>query len=113
MRLHQRTLAEGSSSEVEYDHLAFMHWPATGLTVIPVQTWENPERPFVGAAAFRVGRAGIADLGRISHQVPEAWMGQIRRSFVVGERVFTVSDSGILASPIDTLRGGAWLPFPR
>jgi len=112
VRLHQHTLAAGSSSEVEYDHLAFLYWPATGLTVIPLEEWTD-ETAFVGAAGFRVGRGGIADLGRLAHPVREPFMGQIRRSLVVGERVFTVSESGILASPIDTLRGGAWLPFPR
>jgi beta propeller domain-containing protein len=112
VRLHHQTLTAGSSSEVEYDHLAFMYWPATGLTVIPVESWLG-SRPFVGAAGFRVSRGGIAALGNLTHPVAEPWMGQIRRSLVVGERVFTVSDSGILASPIDTLRGGAWIPFPR
>jgi hypothetical protein len=110
-RLHQLALTE-SSSEVEYNHHAFLYWPATGLTVIPVQQWSR-EDVFIGAAGFRVDPSGIADLGRLSHPVRDEWMGQIRRSFVVGARVFTVSESGILASPIDTLRGGAWLPFPR
>ena len=89
-----------------------MHWPATGLTVIPVASWLGP-RTFVGAVGFRVNRGGITALGNLTHPVDEPWMGQIRRSLVVGERVFTVSDFGILASPIDTLRGGAWIPFPR
>ena len=37
-RIDQVTLADGTS-EVEYDHHAFLHWPATGLTVVPFQRW--------------------------------------------------------------------------
>jgi Beta propeller domain len=110
-RLHQLTLPEGSS-EVEYDHLAFLYWPATGLAVLPLQRW-NQDEGFVGAAGFRVDRAGITDLGRLSHPVKTEWRGQIRRSLVVGDRLFTVSEAGILASPLDTLSGGTWVRFPR
>jgi hypothetical protein len=111
-RLHQLTLP-GGSSEVEYDHLAFLYWPATGLAVLPLDRWNENGPVFVGAAGFRVDRAGIADLGRISHPVKDEWRGQIRRSLVVGDRLFTVSEVGILASPLDTLSGGAWVRFPR
>ena len=111
-RLHQFTLP-GSSSEVEYDHLAFLYWPATGLAVLPLERWNENGPVFVGAAGFRVDRAGIADLGRISHPVKDEWRGQIRRSLVVGDRLFTVSEVGMLASPLDTLSGGAWVRFPR
>jgi Beta propeller domain len=110
-RLHQLTLPEGSS-EVEYDHLAFLHWPATGLVVLPLQRWTEDEE-FAGAAGFRVDRSGIVDLGRLSHPVKDEWRGQVRRSLVVGDRVFTLSHVGMLASPIDTFSGGSWLRFPR
>jgi uncharacterized secreted protein with C-terminal beta-propeller domain len=111
-RLHQLTLP-GGSSEVEYDHLAFLYWPATGLTVLPFERWDENGPVFVGAAGFRVDRAGIADLGRISHPVKAEWRGQIRRSLVVGDRLFTVSEAGILASPLANLGDGAWVRFPR
>jgi beta propeller domain-containing protein len=110
-RLHQATLADGSS-EVEYDHHAFLYWPASGLAVLPIQDWKGRE-PAFAAAAFRVDRAGIADLGRLAHPVKDEWRGQIRRSLVVGERVLTLSEAGVLASPLDTLSGGAWVRFPR
>jgi uncharacterized secreted protein with C-terminal beta-propeller domain len=111
-RLHQLALP-GASSEVEYDHLAFLYWPATGLTVLPLERWDENGPVFIGAAGFRVDRAGIADLGRISHPVKAEWRGQIRRSFVVGDRLFTVSEAGMLASPLATPGDGAWVRFPR
>ena len=112
-RLHQVTLA-GGSSEVEYDHHAFLYWPATGLTVLPLQEWKRraPE-PTYEAAGFRVDSAGIVDLGRLEHPVKSEWRGQIRRALVVGERLLTVSEAGILASPLDTMSAGAWVRFPR
>lgn len=95
-RLHQRALAAGSSSAVEWDHRAFLYWPATRLTVVPVDA---------SAAGFRVSRQGIDPVGGVTQQ------GWITRSAVIGNRLFTVSDSGVTASPLATLRGGAWIPF--
>jgi uncharacterized secreted protein with C-terminal beta-propeller domain len=95
-RLHQRALAPGSSSAVEWDHRAFLHWAATGLTVVPVDG---------SAAGFRATRRGIEPVGGISQE------GWITRSAVIGDRLLTVSDSGVTASPLSTLRGGAWLPI--
>jgi len=112
-RLHQITLAGGSSSEVEYDHLAFLYWPPTGLAMIPVVSYEEGPDAFTGAVGFKVDQAaGITELGRVSHRAPELWRSQVRRSVVVGGRVLTFSESGMMAVPIDTLRGGTWLPFP-
>ena len=95
-RLQQRALAPGSNSAVEWDHRAFLYWPATRLTVVPVDA---------SAAGFRVTRQGIEPLGGVSQQ------GWITRSAVIGDRLFTVSDSGVTASALSTLRGGVWLTF--
>ena len=95
-RLQQRALAPGSSTAVEWDHRAFLYWPARRLTVIPVDD---------AAAGFRVTRQGIDAVGDVSQQ------GWITRSAVVGDRLFTVSEAGVTASPLATLAGGAWLPF--
>ena len=37
---------------------------------------------------------------------------QVTRSLVVGARLFTLSDRGLLASDLDTLQPGPWVPFP-
>jgi uncharacterized secreted protein with C-terminal beta-propeller domain len=71
-RIDQVTLADGSS-DVEYDHRAFLHWPATGLTVVPYQRWSHDERTGKedvdsGALAFTVSRnEGIERAGELSH----------------------------------------------
>jgi hypothetical protein len=100
--------ARWSSSAVEWDHHAFLWWPATQLAVLPVDS-----EGFTGAAGFRVDRAnGIAELGRVSH--PGAgWTPSISRSVVVGPQLFTLSDLGVRASALDTFAPAGWAAFPQ
>jgi hypothetical protein len=105
-----------ASSEVEYDQHAFLYWPPSALAVLPVQIFENggsaSAAPFFGAAAFRVTRSGLQELGRITQPTAEPdGVAQVRRALVVGDRLFTVSDRGIKASSLATLADVAWVPF--
>jgi uncharacterized secreted protein with C-terminal beta-propeller domain len=108
-RLHRRAIGYGSSSEVEYDHHAFLYWPASGLAVLPLQAYarDRGTQEFAGAIGFRIGRSsGIEEAGRITHP------GQpVRRALVVGNRLYTVSEGGVEASSLDTLAELAWAPF--
>jgi uncharacterized secreted protein with C-terminal beta-propeller domain len=99
-----------SSSEVEWDHHAFLFWPATKLAVLPMESGR-----FRGALGFRIDRAsGIAELGRISHAAAGAsWGPSVRRAVVVGDRLFTLSDLGAKASGLADLGDRAWVAFPR
>ncbi|MDH5372128.1 MAG: beta-propeller domain-containing protein [Acidimicrobiia bacterium] len=108
-RLHKMTLEDGSS-EVEYDHRAFLHWPATGLTVVPVQRWswdeEKGEDFFAGAVGIKASRDGIEKIDTISHMtdgVEYEWDAQIRRSIVIGDSLYTLSFKGLLESDLETL----------
>ena len=97
VRLHARRLGERfSSSEVEYDHKAFLWWGATDLAMLPVMA----ER-FAGAVGVRVTRRGIEEVGRVTHNAE----GQtpVRRSLVVGDRLFTLSYAGLKASRLSDL----------
>jgi Beta propeller domain len=82
--------------------------------VVPVQTYGDS--PFAGALGLRVRRAGgISQVGRISHPGRPEIVAQgspIRRSLVVGDTVFTVSDAGVKASALSSLAdlGFARLP---
>jgi hypothetical protein len=115
VRLHQRTLGGAGTSEAEYDHRAFLHWAPTGLAVLPFETYGSADAPPSAAAAgFRVDPAtGIEEIGRIRH--PEDRLGTvpIRRSVVVGQRLFTLSDRGMLTSDLTTLAPQAWVPLVR
>jgi uncharacterized secreted protein with C-terminal beta-propeller domain len=108
--LDRRPLAQGWS-EAEYDHHAFLWWPQTRLAVLPIQTLRYDELTgeplYLGAAiGLEVGQATLSDAGQVTHP-----SGQIRRSLVIGQTLYTLSDSGLLASDLTTLASQAWVPF--
>jgi uncharacterized secreted protein with C-terminal beta-propeller domain len=114
-RLHKMTLEDGSS-EVEYDHRAFLHWPATGLTVVPVQRWSWDESKgedfFAGAVGIKASRDGIEKINTVTHMedsIDYEWDAQIRRSVVIGDSLYTISYKGLLKSDLETLKDQAFL----
>jgi hypothetical protein len=105
-RLYSQALGESTSSAAEYDHHAFLYWPPTKLTVVPVSAY-RPEDTFNGAVGFDVDPdKGISELGRAEHEG-----GTIMRSLVAHGRLLTVSDRGVLASTLDTLAPVSFVPF--
>jgi uncharacterized secreted protein with C-terminal beta-propeller domain len=116
-RVDTHTLSEGSSSQVEYDHHAFLYWD--GLAVIPVQQWSwdgKTEDVFMGAIGLRVGDDGtLTEVSRLVHPGGEGktWDGraQILRSMVVDGSVYTISGNGIMKSALDDLAEQSWLDF--
>ncbi len=117
-RLHQATLAGDSYSEAEWDHRAFLYWPATQTVVIPVSLYDDDEESsFIGAVGYKVdGASGITPVGRISHLVdPEdeefGYAGSISRAVVVGDKLFTVSDTGLKASGLADFADVGFTPF--
>ena len=120
-RLFKQTIEDGSS-EVEWDHKAFLYWAQSGLTVLPIQRYhwdelKGTEDVFLGAIGFTVDRQdGIDELGMITHQqTPDKgwydWGSQIRRALVIGDVLYTVSELGVKASDLATLEDLAWIPF--
>jgi hypothetical protein len=112
-RISQRTL-DTDWSEAESDHHAFLYWPATRLLVLPAQSYGRPGvRSFLGAVGLDVSRAtGITPIARIAHPGdPDAVWAPVRRSLVVGDAVFTVSEAGVLASDLTTLAPRGWAAF--
>lgn len=89
----------GGHSEAEVDPHAFLFWPKTGLVLIPVTPSWN------GALALTVDGAGIHPLGRVGPG------RQIRRSLVIGDTVWTLTDSGLGANQVTTLAAEGWVPF--
>jgi len=125
--LAHTTLGGGSSTEVQYDHHAFLFWPPTKLAVLPVQIYATPivtplPQPsggktqsgdqFIGAIGFQVDRSGIKEVGRVVHDPGNGSTPVIRRSLVIGDQLFTISDGGVLASSLGTLAQQAFVAFP-
>ncbi len=112
-RTSQLSLGSGSS-EIQYDHHAFLFWPKTGLAVIPHQSF-GPEGPFIGATAATVQPGtGLIELGRTSQPTgdQDLWRGQIRRSMVIGNSLYTISEVGVEALDPSTLASKTWVAFP-
>ena len=80
--------------------------------MVPVSAYgDGSAPPFLGAVGFGVTRAAIGERGRVQHPIT-GYPPQITRSLVVGGRLFRLSDAGLLASGLDTLQPGPWVPFP-
>jgi uncharacterized secreted protein with C-terminal beta-propeller domain len=93
-----------SQSEAEFDHHAFLWWAKTGLTMVPVQSYEDGTS---GAVGFKVTDDAVTELGRVQQRDRQP----IRRSIVVRDRVLTLSESGLLGSDLASLAERSWLPF--
>src|SRR4051794_12456497 len=115
-RLAKYAVGSHASSTAEFDHHAFLYWPKTGLVVIPLQLYdyENSDpTPFVGAIGLHVDRDGIDEVGRVAHPSDDCSLWDVQRATVIGERVFTLSSAGMLASKLSDLSEAApFLTFP-
>ena len=123
VRIDQVTLEKGSNSTVEYDHRAFLHWAATGLAVLPIQSWgwdegREKDEVFFGAIAVDVDTDGDLELmGEIVHPGGSSdgdvwdWQAQILRSVVVDGSLYTLSAKGLLKSDLNTLSDEAFVDF--
>jgi hypothetical protein len=122
-RLQHLTFGQSWSS-AEYDHHAFLYWPATQTAVLPVDTYTvdatgNATYQSV-AVVLHASPTGIAQLGTIDHgriSYPGDPSGftypvAIYRSFVVGDVLYTVSESGVKANSLSTLAELGWAAFP-
>lgn len=104
-------------SEAEHDPHAFLWWPQEQLLVIPMSmpAWRfgAPGMPANGALLLRVEQDSVHELGLVTHprQAGMEWSGQIRRSLVIGDTLWTLSELGLQANALSTLHQTAWVRF--
>ncbi|NUT38306.1 MAG: benzoate transporter [Hamadaea sp.] len=115
-RLAQHAIGTGGYSEAEYDPHAFLYWPAAKLLVVPVQKWDPEGRGKAesGALLLRVGDTSLTEVGWVEHEAPvysSYAPVMVRRSLVIGEDLWTISDVGVKATTLDGGRQLAWLAF--
>lgn len=108
-RLQQQVEIADASTEVSYDHLAFLWWEPRSLAVFPVSVYEPFEgcsseqpcpaiaRSTASAFAFTVRPEAITEAGRVAHP----GNATVRRSILLGDRLLTMSDAGLQASALD------------
>jgi len=110
-RLAQHRIT-GGQSEAEWDPHALLYWPATQLLVVPMMQFdlENGSRPKDSALALRVTDAGLTEVGAITQPLVGGGAPTVRRTLVVGDALWTLSDYGLQASDLSTMRRMSWLP---
>jgi len=117
-RLSNELVGTGSSSDVEFDPHAFLWWDPLKLAVIPVQVYDyqsNAEpAPFIGAIGFHAAKSdGVTEAGRVSQPHDSSgFTPPIARSLVVGDRLFTISAAGALASDLASFADRGFVAFP-
>lgn len=97
-----------ASSQAEFEPHAFLYWPPTGLTVIPVM---SPGRGTSEALVLKVAGTSVAKAGTVRHPETERFGNGVQRSLVVGNTLWTFSDDGARATDMATLKDAAWLSF--
>lgn len=96
------TLGEGTMTSVEFDHRAFLHWPAEQMAVLPVEDWQRGE---AGALVLTVDPdGGVERRGAVQHTPRNGMPPPVLRAFVADDRLITVSSVSVLISDLRTLR---------
>jgi uncharacterized secreted protein with C-terminal beta-propeller domain len=101
----------GGQSAVEQEPHAFLWWAPRKLAVIPISSYDASS--FHGAVGMHVDPT-ISEVGRIPDPdtTPQGFYDPgIQRTFVVGDRVYALSATGLGSYDIASLARRAWLGF--
>lgn len=96
-----------AASSAEFEPHAFLYWPQSGLTVLPVR---RPGSRGAEALVLKVTGTSIDEAGTVRHPGEDYGTG-VRRSLIVGGTLWTFSDDGARATDAATLKNTAWLAF--
>ncbi|MET8757350.1 beta-propeller domain-containing protein [Lentzea sp. NPDC004782] len=106
-RLAQYHLPD-SNSEAQFDPHAFLFWPPDGTLVIPVARYRTTYE--VSSLVLRVDGNQIEETGRIVEPSSQNY-GGARRTVVIGDQLWSISQSGVQVNARSGLAQQAWLPF--
>ncbi|MEV4069518.1 beta-propeller domain-containing protein [Nonomuraea fuscirosea] len=106
-----RLFQKDSGSGAEWDPHAFLYWPKTGLSVIPLTQREES-----GALVLKIEDSGVQKLGLIKHPTQRqeggyAYQPGIQRSLIIGDSLWTLSYEGVQVNDLTTLAAQSWIPL--
>ncbi|MGW2152011.1 beta-propeller domain-containing protein [Nonomuraea sp. NPDC001699] len=97
-----------AGSEAEWDPHAFLYWPKTGLSVIPLMTPKES-----GALVLKIDDSAVTKLGMIKHPTHQAedyaYQPGIQRSIIIGDALWTLSWDGLQVNDATTLARQGWI----
>ena len=107
--LRSRVYVDGAFSPAEEDHHAFLWWAKDRLVVVPMADEMSPQTQM---AVYHVSADGVvAKVGAVEPPSAGEYYGGLERSIVIGGVLYVVSDNGVLASDLHSLKRVAWIPF--
>lgn len=95
---------------VESESHAFLYWAKANLAMIPLTTYSS-SGPWTGSAGITIGASTLNERGRIVHETAERGKVPIERSFVIGDKLYTLSYLGVLSSNLADLTGVKYTAF--
>ncbi|MGW4421608.1 beta-propeller domain-containing protein [Streptosporangium sp. NPDC004631] len=110
---------KNSGSEAEWAPHAFLYWAKTRTAVLPLNSWDGTGRTSGSAMVLTIDDSAVTRTGTITHPRPRPVKNtrfapadpSIRRSVVIGDSIWTVSDLGLKVSDMNGLADQAWIPF--
>ncbi|MFD5827813.1 beta-propeller domain-containing protein [Lentzea sp. NPDC060358] len=107
-RLAQHHLP-GTRSEAQFDPHAFLYWPQDGTLVVPISS--HRARYEVSSLVLKVDGDRLRDSGEIVEPGSADRGGGQRRTIVIGDQLWSISENGVQVTARSGLAQQAWLPF--